>query len=200
MKSIIYKNNTLTDMTSIVSAFNEFFNSPFTSSDFHLPSVWSLPTPMDQLGKIDFTVDDVFQALSQLDPTKAMGCDQVHPSILKLCANTLSYPFHRLFHDSLTRGIIPTEWKVHKVCHIPKKVNPATVENFRPISLLCITGKVLERLVYDNIIDFLRDKMSKCQHGFLKNRSCLSQLLSSYAYVNVLGSEKIRLMERKMKN
>ena len=76
-------------MTSIVSAFNEIFNSTFTTSDFHLPSVWSLPTPMDQLGKIDFTVDDVFQALSQLDPTKAMGCDQVHPSILKLCANTL---------------------------------------------------------------------------------------------------------------
>ena len=43
---------------------------------------------------------------------------------------------------------------------------------------------MLERLVYDNIIDFLRDKMSKCQHGFLKNRSCLSQLLLSYAYVN----------------
>ena len=43
---------------------------------------------------------------------------------------------------------------------------------------------MLERLVYDNNIDFLRDKMSECHHGFLKNPSCLSQVLSFYAYVN----------------
>ena len=38
---------------------------------------------MDQLSEVDFTVDNVFQALSQLDPTKARGCDQVRPSAPK---------------------------------------------------------------------------------------------------------------------
>ncbi len=42
---------------------------------------------------------------------------------------------------------------------------------------------MLERLVYDKIIDFIKGKISKCQHGFLKNRSCLSQLLCSYAFI-----------------
>ena len=51
------------------------------------------------------------------------------------------------------------------------------------ISLLCISSKVLERIIYNKIIDFLRPKFSKQQFGFLKNRSCLSQLLSSFANI-----------------
>ncbi len=113
-----------------------------------------------------------------------MGCDQIHPTVLKLCADTLSIPFCKLFSDSLDQGVIPPEWKVHKICPILKIVNPGCLENFRPISLLCLTGKIIEKLIYNKIIDFVREKISIHQHGFLKGRSCLSQLISSYAYIN----------------
>ena len=68
-------------------------------------------------------------------------------------------------------------------CPIPKTQNKLPVENYRPISLLCISGKVLERIVYNKIIDFIRPKLSKHQFGFLRNRSCLSQLLTTFATV-----------------
>ena len=58
------------------------------------------------------------------------------------------------------------------------------VENYRPISLLCTASKIHEKLVYDKIINnFIRPKLSIQQHGFLKNRSCLSQLLLSFNFI-----------------
>ena len=181
ISSILYNGCNISDPHLIVLVF---FHSTFISSDFCLPPVWLLPTPVSQLGKIEITAEDVFGILSNLDTTKAMGCDQIHPTVLKLCADTLSIPFCKLFSDSLDQGVIPPEWKVHKICPIPKIVNPGCVENFRPISLLCLTGKIIEKLIYNKIIDFVREKISIHQHGFLKGRSCLSQLISSYAYIN----------------
>ena len=52
-----------------------------------------------------------------------------------------------------------------------------------PISLLCVTSKVLEKLVYNKIIGFVTPKLSKNQFGFSKGKSCLSQLLLSYGQI-----------------
>jgi len=51
------------------------------------------------------------------------------------------------------------------------------VTNYRPISLLCIFSKVLERIVYNNIIRHVQSKLTKHQFGFLPSRSTLQQLL-----------------------
>ena len=64
----------------------------------------------------------------------------------------------------------------------PKSGSPLFVENCRPISLLCTTSKILEKLVYDKIIiNFIRPKLSLKQHGFLKSLSQCScyHLISS---------------------
>ena len=114
-------------------------------------SCWSWSSPY-RVDHIEFSEEDVHQGLIKLDPTKAKGCDQLHPMILRLCTDSLTHPLHKLFTASLNSGIIPSEWKIHKICPIPKSGNPLHVENYRPISLLCNTGKVLERLVYDKII------------------------------------------------
>ena len=52
-----------------------------------------------------------------------------------------------------------------------------SVKNYRPISLLCVTSKVLERIVYNHIIDFVNISISPYQFGFLRHRSTLKQLL-----------------------
>jgi len=51
------------------------------------------------------------------------------------------------------------------------------VKNYRPISLLCITSKILERSVYDEIISFVSSHISSRQFGFRQNYSTLQQLL-----------------------
>ena len=77
---------------------------------------------------IDLTEEEVYQGLIELDPTKAKGCDQLHPMILKLCADSLMHTQHQIFTASLNSGILPTEWKIHKTCPIPISGNPLHVE------------------------------------------------------------------------
>ena len=72
--------------------FNEFFNSTFTTSDYQLPSYQSLQSPDLHLSDIEFTDLEVYELLSPLDPTKAMGPDSIHPLVLKNCADILYIP------------------------------------------------------------------------------------------------------------
>ena len=66
---------------------------------------------------------------------------------------------------------------------IPKLKDKSNVAHFRPISLLCSISKVLETIIYSYVISFILPLISKCQFGFMQNRSCLTQLLTSYAEV-----------------
>ena len=106
-----------------------------------------------------------------------MGIDRIGPGILKHCAQALCVPLHYLFSFSLCNQCIPPIWKIHKITPVFKSGDKHSVANYRPISLLCSASKVLERLIYDKIIDFVLPKISAAQFGFLRNRSCLQQLL-----------------------
>ena len=124
--------------------FHLHFNSVFTRSDFILPSVQEIPTPQDQLSKIVIDSSDVYNALSILDDSKAPGCD-INPYILRNCSAALISPLTHLFSLSLSFHLIPTEWKMHKICPIYKEGDYSNASNYLPISLLCVISKVLEK-------------------------------------------------------
>ena len=60
------------------------------------------------------------------------------------------------------------------------------VENYRPISLLCIISKVLERCVLNRINDRLEDLIADCQHGFRSGHSCVTSLLETLDYIGAI--------------
>ena len=82
-----------------------------------------------------------------------------------------------IFNLSLESAIFPSDWKVHRICLIPKKGDLHLISNYRPISLLPIMSKVFESLVYSKICHFIYPSLNKQQFGFLPNRSCPSQML-----------------------
>lgn len=180
-------NEVLQDPQSISNAFNKFFNSTFTLSEFRLPA--SLPTPSSQLNFVNITASETFEALSTLDITKAMGCDKLSPRVLKACATSLCEPVAQLFNRSMTLSELPTVWKCHKIMPIPKSGDLSKIKNYRPISLLCTLLKVMESILYNNIIDFVRPKLSNHQYGFLLKRSCVQQLLTCH-YEIIKGYER----------
>ena len=68
--------------------------------------------------------------------------------------------------------------------------------NYRPISLLCVVSKVLERLVYNNIIHFVRSSVSTIQFGFLKGHSSLQQLMIFWnTVINVPQTDVINYLD-----
>ena len=176
--NIIHHNNSIVDNPlEIAEIFNKYFNSTFTSSNFTLPDIQQLSSPISQLSTIHLDETDIYEALATLDPTKSSGCDDISPRLLKNCASALTSPVARICSLSLQSKVFPSAWKLHKICPIPKKGDLRIVNNYRPISLLPILSKVLESIVYKKIISFMRPLLAKCQYGFLKNRSCLSQML-----------------------
>ena len=79
--------------------------------------------------------------------------------------------------SSITTGNIPTEWCTHYIIPIHKSGNKTLVNNYRPISLLCILSKVLERIIYNRIMSFINNTFITHQFGFLPGRSALQQLI-----------------------
>ena len=78
-------------------------------------------------------------------------------------------------------GHIPIEWKIHRIIFLYSKQlyagDPISVKNYRPISLLSNTSKVLEHLVYNKIIDYVSNIICPSQFGFTEKSSTLQQIL-----------------------
>ena len=156
------------------SLFNNYFHSVFTTSDFILPPVRDIPKPQSTIGQISVTETEGYQTLISLDPSKAKGCDGISPRLLKLCALPLTQPLHHLFCLSLSQCYVPLDWRTHMIKPIFKAGDKHNVTNYRPISLLCVISKVLERIVFNKLV---YQSVSIYQFGFLQHRSTLQQLL-----------------------
>ena len=86
-----------------------------------------------------------------------------------------------VFTKSILTGIYPTEWKLARVTPIFKKGSKSDINNYRPISVIPVVSKVLEKLVYDQLYHYLNDNklLSSCQSGFHSLHSTIIALLEA---------------------
>ena len=111
---------------------------------------------------------------------KGKSCinDGIGQKILKFCSTAICGPLLYLFNQCLAQHTIPSEWRIHSSTPIHKSGDRANISNYRPISLLSCTSKLLERIIYNKSIDSLTNTVvSNHQFGFLKHRSSVQQLL-----------------------
>jgi len=139
------------DGTRVTSAMdkanmlNNFFNV-FTHEEMnHFPSALNLKTT-EALDNIVFTEADVLSLLRKLNVRKSPGPDNIHPRVLKECADELVSPLYTLFRASLSAGELPQVWKVATISPIFKKGSRSDVSNYRPISLTSVCCKTMEKL------------------------------------------------------
>ena len=80
---------------------------------------------------------------------------------------------------SLQEGIVPLEWKETNTIPLFKKGSRNNYVNYRPVSLTSVICKLLETIIRDRTKDFLvkHKLINPSHHGFLKARSCLTNLL-----------------------
>ena len=160
--------------------FNKYFCSVFLPATFGLNNsqytTSSSITDME-ISQIEVSVEEVKERLSNLDTTKACGPGKIPARLLKECSEQIAHILCSLFIHSLNKGKIPREWKSADVTPIHKKDCKEVAENYHPISLLPILSKVLERCMGNRFYTFVKDLIGALQHGFLPNRSCVTQLL-----------------------
>ena len=117
--------------------------------------------------------------LSELDTTKACGPDKIPARLLKECSEQIAPSLCSLFNHSLSIGQIPREWKSADVTPIHKKDSKEDAKNYRPVSLLPIVSKVLERCVGNRFYDHLKYLISVPQTKLLSVLHAVGQSLDN---------------------
>ena len=104
-----------------------------------------------------------------------------HRTMLNMLAPELAPIVHAIFTQSLDTGELPRDWSLANVAPIFKKGNRVLAENYRPVSLTCITCKLFEHIVCRPILDHVEDHkiLTNLQHGFRSGRSCETQLITT---------------------
>ena len=161
---------------------NGYFSSVFTKED-----ISSLPVAdakfqeakSDYLGPLVVTQDLVAKKIKAMKDNKSPGVDGIPPKLLMETVEQISIPLARVFNLSLKEGVVPFEWKEANIIPLFKKGSRNKSENYRPVSLTSVICKLLERLIKDHMVDFLikHKLLNSSQHGFLKARSCLTNML-----------------------
>ncbi|KAF2354306.1 hypothetical protein FHG87_014938 [Trinorchestia longiramus] len=139
--------STQTNNKSKAKILNTYFTSVFTHED-----LTEIPQPpvfntQEILSDGVFTVEEVEEQLSILNPYKSTGPDGLGPRILKKTAEVISEPLTNIFNRSLETGIVPDDWKRANVTPIFNKGNKQISNNYRPISLTSVISKTIERLL-----------------------------------------------------
>lgn len=141
-------------------------------------------TPQSQLSS-DISLSQLFiksdrikLTLKSLDPSKGAGSDGIHPIFLKNCATSLTKPLSIIYNRSLSDGCFPEVWKDAVIVPIHKAGDKSNVNNYRPISILPVLGKVLESLVCPHLSWHIKQAVADQQHGFLRKRSTATNLLT----------------------
>ena len=87
--------------------------------------------------------------------------------------------------------MVPSVWKVANVVPIFKKGSKGDAANYRPVSLTCVVGKLMERIIKEDIVEHLtRNRIIlESQHGFMESRSCVTNLLTFLEKVTSIVDE-----------
>ena len=144
-------------------------NSKFTDYILPLPHVLRHKT----------SNDIVLKLIQSLPLNKASGLDGISAKLPNEAGPIVSASLSYIINRSLTTGIFPNDWKVARVTPIYKddiKTNP---NNYRPISVLPIVNKLIERIVFNQLYAFLmrHDLLADAQSGFRPCHSTLTALL-----------------------
>ena len=153
------------------ACFAEKFSEPYTGP---LPEAPVLNTS----GISEFEIPDgrVAQLLRELSPHKACGPDGLSARILKECADELAVPLEMICRLSVRSGVFPSAWKQANVIPVHKKGSKKLPTNYRPVSLLAICSKILEKVVCESLVRSCLPALPSSQHGFVQKRSCLTNL------------------------
>ena len=139
--------------------FNNFFadQCSILRNKSELPATLSKKTS-ESLTAIDFLNSDILKIIRNLDPNKTHGHDMISIRMVKICDYSIYKPLKLIFQSCLESGKFPSEWKKANMVPIHKKGDKQILKNYRPISLLPITGKILERLLYNTMFEFFTKK------------------------------------------
>ena len=183
---LLINNCKISDPFEIANEFNDFFTSIAQKiADDIIPTDRPpdlIPSSPDDicfnLKAEPLTHSEVCDAIDSLQKKKTLDMFGLSVSFISKFALTLSKPLKHIFSLSFNQGIVPQQLKVAKVIPIFKNGSQTSMDNYRPISLLCVFSKILEKIMLNRLSTFLENNNILCpeQFGFRKSHSTIHPL------------------------
>ena len=127
------------------------------------------------------TSEFVYKELCKLNPSKSTGLDGIPARFLRDGAIVIKDHLAHIFNLSISSSSVPKDFKTARVKPLFKKNERSEVGNYRPVSILSVASKILERAVYVQLESYLRenDILYGFQSGFrgsFSTDTCLTHL------------------------
>jgi hypothetical protein len=170
---------TVTEDVDMAGLLNRTFQAVFTREP-----AGEVPAPSEaraerEIENVKFNFRTVKRKIKELRSDAAAGPDGIGPRVLQELVDGLAPALVIIFTKSMETGEVPMEWREANVTPIFKKGAKSCPGNYRPVSLTSVCCKVMESVVRDAVTDHLKanNLIKKSQHGFVKGRSCATNLL-----------------------
>ena len=184
--SHVKSNETIIDNPKLISQkFNDFFVNvgPTTEKSVPINPVGKPESFLGQRNHLNFIIanisnEDILDVIKELE-NKSTGPFSIPVDLLKMIPDLIIFPLCEIINLSFSTGKFPDSLKIAKVIPIFKSGSVLEVTNYRPISLLSIFDKIIEKLLYKQLYDFLSNNniLFDNQFGFRKNRSTTLALI-----------------------
>ena len=123
--------------------------------------------------------DEISKIISNMKSSKSCGNDNIDTYVIKLAKEDLTPVITHLVNLSISNQVFPNLWKCAKVIPLHKKDEVIYPKNYRPVALLPITSKILERAIFLQLVDYLEsnDLLHPSHHGFRRKHNTSTALL-----------------------
>ena len=138
--------------------------------------------------------DDVLKIITNLKATQSCGTDDIDSKVIKLVKHELTPVITHIINLSIHQKTFPSQWKTAKVIPLHKKDEPIYPKNYRPVSLLPVFSKILERAIFVQIADYFEknDLVNPSHHGFRqKHNTCTSLIQMRNTWVEAFDNEEL---------
>lgn len=172
-QSLRYEGRTASDGASVSNLFADYFKNVYEPSNVHSKGTRA---PMKNIS-IHITKEKIIDIIKCLDLQKSPGPDGIPPVFIKNCMFNITTPLLIIYKLSLESCTFPERWKLSHIVPIHKSGDRTDVANYRPISKISIFAKMLEKIVYEDILITAKNIIIEEQHGFCPQKSLETNLL-----------------------
>ena len=185
ISQIKVKDKIIDNPKKVVEAFNNFLVNVGPNTEKNIPINPKIKPEfyLKNRNQLNFLIahisnEEVLDIINKLE-NKSTGPQSIPIKLLKLIPDLILIPLCTIINQSFVTGKYPDALKISKVIPIHKSGATCNLNNYRPISLLSIFDKIMEKVMHKRLYDFLQKHniLFQNQFGFRKNNSTTSALL-----------------------
>ena len=144
-----------------------------------------IPRQLNSIVLCPTTVQEIDKIIQDLPNKSSHGHDELSNVTLKVLRASITFPLCHIFNQSLMDGMFPEKMKWAEIIPLYKGKSMDLTINYRPISLLITTSKVIEKVIYTRVYSFLETNSTlfSSQYGFRSKCSCEQAIMEVVGYV-----------------